>query len=270
MTLLGGGFGRKSKPDYAAEAAVLVEEARQAGEGRVDARRRHPSRLLSHDRRGVSQGDASTRSGKPTAWLQRSVVPADRLDVRRAARRSAFELDMGLDDTAVRRRRTSARKTAGADAHVRIGWFRAVTNNFHAFAAHSFADETGARRRSRLARVPARHASDPARSSTSRRRASTTRTTARRSRSIRSTRRRLRRVLEVAGEKIELGQAEARQRLGHRHRRASQLQHLRRVRGRSGSRRAGTRSHSAHRSGGRRRRRRSTPIASARSSKAPR
>ena len=28
-----------------------------------------------------------------------------------------------------------------ADAHVRIGWFRAVSNNFHAFAAHSFADE---------------------------------------------------------------------------------------------------------------------------------
>ena len=28
-----------------------------------------------------------------------------------------------------------------ADAHVRIGWFRAVCNNFHAFAAHSFADE---------------------------------------------------------------------------------------------------------------------------------
>src|ERR1041384_6777038 len=27
------------------------------------------------------------------------------------------------------------------DAHVRIVWFRAVTNNFHAFAAHSFADE---------------------------------------------------------------------------------------------------------------------------------
>ena len=25
VTLLGGGFGRKSKPDYAAEAAVLVE-----------------------------------------------------------------------------------------------------------------------------------------------------------------------------------------------------------------------------------------------------
>jgi len=32
-------------------------------------------------------------------------------------------------------------ENAGAAAHVRIGWFRAVSNNFHAFALHSFADE---------------------------------------------------------------------------------------------------------------------------------
>jgi isoquinoline 1-oxidoreductase beta subunit len=51
-----------------------------------------------------------------------------------------FELDMGLDDTLYDVANIRA-ENAGMDAHVRIGWFRAVTNNFHAFAAHSFADE---------------------------------------------------------------------------------------------------------------------------------
>ena len=46
VTLLGGGFGRKSKPDYVAEAALLSKAGRQAGEGRVEPRRRHPVRLL--------------------------------------------------------------------------------------------------------------------------------------------------------------------------------------------------------------------------------
>jgi isoquinoline 1-oxidoreductase beta subunit len=51
-----------------------------------------------------------------------------------------FELDMGLDDLCYDIPNLRA-ENAGADAHVRIGWFRAVTNNFHAFAAHSFVDE---------------------------------------------------------------------------------------------------------------------------------
>jgi len=37
VTLLGGGFGRKSKPDYVAEAAVLSKKVGRPGEGRLDA-----------------------------------------------------------------------------------------------------------------------------------------------------------------------------------------------------------------------------------------
>ena len=38
-TLLGGGFGRKSKCDFAIEAALLAKEmGRQPSEGRVDPR----------------------------------------------------------------------------------------------------------------------------------------------------------------------------------------------------------------------------------------
>ena len=43
VTLLGGGFGRKSKPDYVAEAAVLSKKIGKTGESRLDPRRRHAS-----------------------------------------------------------------------------------------------------------------------------------------------------------------------------------------------------------------------------------
>src|SRR6185503_990836 len=50
------------------------------------------------------------------------------------------ELDLGLVDLPYDVPNIRA-ENGPADAHVRIGWFRAVSNNFHAFAAHSFADE---------------------------------------------------------------------------------------------------------------------------------
>jgi isoquinoline 1-oxidoreductase subunit beta len=46
VTLLGGGFGRKSKPDYVAEAAVLSKKNGPSGESGLDARGRHQVRLL--------------------------------------------------------------------------------------------------------------------------------------------------------------------------------------------------------------------------------
>ena len=47
VTLLGGGFGRKSKPDQVAEARDFVEAGRQAREGGVDARGRYSAATFS-------------------------------------------------------------------------------------------------------------------------------------------------------------------------------------------------------------------------------
>ena len=74
VTLLGGGFGRKSKPDYVVEAALLSRgDGRQAGEGHLDARGRPAARLSTTRSRSSAWKPALDADGKPVAWLHRSV-----------------------------------------------------------------------------------------------------------------------------------------------------------------------------------------------------
>ena len=138
VTLLGGGFGRKSKPDYAAEAAILSKKLGKPVKV-VWTREDDIHHDFYHTTAAVYHKAAVDSKGKPTAWLQRSVFPPI-ASTFGAPAPLGFELDMGLDDTLYDIPNIRA-ENAGMDAHVRIGWFRAVTNNFHAFAAHSFADE---------------------------------------------------------------------------------------------------------------------------------
>ena len=138
VTLLGGGFGRKSKPDYGAEAAILAKQLGKPVKV-VWTREDDIHHDFYHTTAAVYHKATVDAKGRPTAWLQRSVFPPI-ASTFGAPEPMGFELDMGLDDTLYDVPNIRA-ENAGADAHVRIGWFRAVTNNFHAFAAHSFADE---------------------------------------------------------------------------------------------------------------------------------
>jgi isoquinoline 1-oxidoreductase subunit beta len=140
VTLLGGGFGRKSKPDYAAEAAVL---SKQLGKPvKVIWTREDDIRFdYYHTTAAVYHKAAVDGRGRPTAWLQRSAFPPIASTFTANAREPlGLELDLGLVDLPFDVPNIRA-ENGPADAHVRIGWFRAVSNNFHAFAAHSFADE---------------------------------------------------------------------------------------------------------------------------------
>jgi len=140
VTLLGGGFGRKSKPDYCAEAAVL---SKQLGKPvKVIWTREDDIRHdYYHAAAAVYHKASVDGRGKPTAWLQRSAFPPIASTFAAGAREPlGFELDLGLVDLPYDVANIRA-ENGPADAHVRIGWFRAVCNNFHAFAAHSFADE---------------------------------------------------------------------------------------------------------------------------------
>ena len=140
VTLLGGGFGRKSKPDYCAEAAVL---ARKLGKPvKVIWTREDDLRFdYYHSTAAVYHKAVVDGRGKPTAWLQRSAFPPIASTFAAGAREPmGFELDLGLTDLPYDIANIRA-ENGPADAHVRIGWFRSVCNVFHAFAAHSFADE---------------------------------------------------------------------------------------------------------------------------------
>jgi isoquinoline 1-oxidoreductase beta subunit len=140
VTLLGGAFGRKSKPDYAAEAAVLSKKLGKPV--KVVWTREDDIRFdYYHTTAAVYHKAAVDARGRPTAWLHRSAFPPiSSTFVPNAREPLGFELDLGLVDLPFDVANIRA-ENGPADAHVRIGWFRAVSNNFHAFAAHSFADE---------------------------------------------------------------------------------------------------------------------------------
>jgi isoquinoline 1-oxidoreductase subunit beta len=140
VTLLGGGFGRKSKPDYCAEAAVLAK--RLGKPVKVIWTREDDLRFdYYHTTAAVYHKASVDGGGRPTAWLARSAFPPIASTFAPGAREPlSFELDLGLTDLPFDVPNIRA-ETGAADAHVRIGWFRSVSNVFHAFAAHSFADE---------------------------------------------------------------------------------------------------------------------------------
>jgi isoquinoline 1-oxidoreductase beta subunit len=140
VTLLGGGFGRKSKPDFCAEAAIL---SKQLGKSvKVVWTREDDIRFdYYHAVAAMYMKAGLDKSGKPVAWLQRSVFPSINSTFAQDVRfGSAGELGMGFTDTpyALPNHRV---ENGEAVNHVRIGWLRSVANIYHAFAVCSFADE---------------------------------------------------------------------------------------------------------------------------------
>ncbi len=143
VTLLGGGFGRKSKPDYAVEAAVL---SRKAGKPvKVVWSREDDIRFdYYHTVSAMHMKAAVDAKGQPTAWLQRSVFPpigstfqaGDELAGAGEMQQGWTDIPYDLPNLRV--------ENGPAPAHVRIGWFRSVANIYQAFAVQSFTDELAA------------------------------------------------------------------------------------------------------------------------------
>jgi isoquinoline 1-oxidoreductase subunit beta len=143
VTLLGGGFGRKSKPDYCCEAALL---SRQLGKPVkvVWSREDDIQHDFFHSSGGMFMKAAVAANGKPTAWLQRSAFPAIGSTFDDTARYPMdFELALGWTDLPFNIPHHQA-ENGPAPHHVRIGWMRSVSNIYHAFAIHSFVDELAA------------------------------------------------------------------------------------------------------------------------------
>ena len=143
VTLLGGGFGRKSKPDYVAEAAYL---ARAAGRPvkltwtrEDDIRNDYFHAVCAQHLEGGLDAHGNT-----IAWLHRTVFPSItstfKPDVTYGA---AGELGQGVTDVPYDVANLRA-ENGPATAHTRIGWYRSVYNVPHGFAQGSFADELAA------------------------------------------------------------------------------------------------------------------------------
>ncbi len=142
VTLLGGGFGRKSKPDQVAEAAVL---SKQLGKPvKVVWSREDDIRFdFFHSVAAMYMKAAIGADGKPTAWLQRTVYPPINSTFDVSARYADDEMGLGWNNLPFDIPNHRA-ENGPADFHVRIGWLRSVANIYHAFAIHSFVDELAA------------------------------------------------------------------------------------------------------------------------------
>jgi isoquinoline 1-oxidoreductase beta subunit len=141
QTLLGGGFGRKSKPDFVIEAARLAMEfegqpvkLQWSREDDIQHAYFHAV-SVDHLEAGLDQ------DGKATSWRHRTLSPSiASLFAPDPRHKGEFELGMGFNTMpfsipAIRL------ENPPAPAHVRIGWFRSVYNLPHAWAIQSFAHE---------------------------------------------------------------------------------------------------------------------------------
>ena len=143
VTLLGGGFGRKSKPDYGVEAAVL---SKAVGKPVKVTWTRDDD--LHHDYYhtvSVEHLEAAVdASGFPVGWMHRTAAPTIFSTFNADAKSEApLELAMGVINVpfAIPNIRI---ENPDAIAHTRIGWFRSVSNIPHAFAVQSFVAELAA------------------------------------------------------------------------------------------------------------------------------
>jgi isoquinoline 1-oxidoreductase beta subunit len=140
VTLLGGGFGRKSFPDFAVEAAVLSKKTGKPVKV-VWSREDDIKFDVYHSVAAMYMKAVLGPDGKPAAWLQRTVFPPIGSTFDASTTYSAPD-ELGLGFTDVPFAIANLRAENGpATAHVRIGWFRSVANVYHAFGIHSFADE---------------------------------------------------------------------------------------------------------------------------------
>ncbi|NQW37133.1 MAG: xanthine dehydrogenase family protein molybdopterin-binding subunit [Flavobacteriales bacterium] len=140
VTFLGGGFGRKSKPDFAVEAAILSKAVSNPVQV-VWTREDDIQHSYYHSVSAQYLKGAVDAKGNVTGWLHRSTFPSIASTfIKGKDHGMSGEFDMGLINTPYDIENFRC-ENGQAEAHVRIGWLRSVSNIFHAFASNVFADE---------------------------------------------------------------------------------------------------------------------------------
>ena len=140
VTLLGGAFGRKSKPDFVVEAALISREMGSPVKilwTREDDIQHDFYHFPSAQYLKVGIDD----NNKVNAWLHRSTFPpiGGTADAKNSEP-SGFELSMGMVDLPYAIDNICC-ESQNSKAKIRIGWLRSVANIHHAFAVGSMVDE---------------------------------------------------------------------------------------------------------------------------------
>jgi isoquinoline 1-oxidoreductase beta subunit len=139
-TLLGGGFGRKSKPDFIAEAALVSREVK-APVRVVWTREDDIQHDYYHAPAALRCEAGLDEAGQIQGWLFRSAFSTITSTFAPGSSSPApFELMMGVTDLPYAVKDLQC-ESCPAPAQIRIGWLRSVCNIFHVFGSSSFLDE---------------------------------------------------------------------------------------------------------------------------------
>jgi isoquinoline 1-oxidoreductase beta subunit len=144
VTLLGGGFGRKSKPDFACEAAILSQMI--GSPVRVQWTREDEIRNGYYHAASAHRLKAGLdASGKVTGWHHSGAWPSlIGLWAPGIKTGHPIEYGLGLIDTPYDGVPNLRIENGEADVMIRVGWYRSVNNIQHAFAMNCFANELAA------------------------------------------------------------------------------------------------------------------------------
>ena len=144
VTLLGGGFGRKSKPDFFVEAGLMSQAADGAPVKLIWTREDDLQNGYYHTVSVERLEAGLDENGKPIAWLHRSVAPSIGSTFA-AGQKTQIPIELGMGFVNTPFVLQNARfENPEAEAHTRIGWYRSVSNIPRAFAVQSFVAELAA------------------------------------------------------------------------------------------------------------------------------
>ena len=134
VTFLGGGFGRKSKPDFAVEAALCSKAIGGAPVKVVWMREDDIHNDFFHTVSVERLEAGLDKDGKVVAWRHNSVAPTIfALFVADPKHEAPLEQGMGLVDMPFDVKNVSI-ENGEAEAHTKVGWWRSVSNVPHGFA----------------------------------------------------------------------------------------------------------------------------------------
>ncbi|NTS77579.1 xanthine dehydrogenase family protein molybdopterin-binding subunit [Catenovulum sp. SM1970] len=139
-TLLGGAFGRKSKPDFVAEAALLAKAAKRPVKV-IWSREEDIQFDYVHAISAQHYQAAFDDKKQVKAWLARTSFPTIGSTFDGVAKEpQTWETQLGFADVPFAIENLQC-EVCEAPHHLRIGWVRSVGNIQHGFGVGSFVDE---------------------------------------------------------------------------------------------------------------------------------